>query len=75
MILTPAFRAAIVLVCSLFSLTAVHAQGQLYAPVLPKASKSLLLDITGSGSRLVAVGEHGHILFSDDAGANWEQAH
>ena len=40
----------------------------------PLASKSLLLDITKVGqSRLVAVGEHGHILLSSDA-INWQQA-
>jgi photosystem II stability/assembly factor-like uncharacterized protein len=38
------------------------------------ASKSLLLDITKIGdSKLVAVGEHGHIIFSSDA-VNWQQA-
>lgn len=39
-----------------------------------KVSKSLLLDIAKVGSRLVAVGERGHILFSDDAGKTWAQA-
>lgn len=38
------------------------------------ASKSLLLDITKVGlSKLVAVGEHGHIIMSSDA-INWQQA-
>jgi len=38
------------------------------------ASKSLLLDISPLGQeKLVAVGEHGHILFSSD-GENWQQA-
>jgi photosystem II stability/assembly factor-like uncharacterized protein len=38
------------------------------------ASKSLLLDITKVGlEKLVAVGEHGHILLSSDA-INWKQA-
>jgi len=38
------------------------------------ASKSLLLDITNVGlTKLVAVGEHGHILLSSDA-VNWQQA-
>ena len=38
------------------------------------ASKSLLLDINKVGlDKLVAVGEHGHILLSSDA-VNWQQA-
>jgi photosystem II stability/assembly factor-like uncharacterized protein len=35
---------------------------------------SLLTDITEAGDRLVAVGEYGHILFSDDGGKSWSQA-
>jgi photosystem II stability/assembly factor-like uncharacterized protein len=38
------------------------------------AATSLLLDGTAAGSRLVVVGERGHILFSDDRGATWTQA-
>lgn len=37
-------------------------------------SRSLLLDVTKVGKRLVAVGERGHILFSDDTGLSWHQA-
>jgi len=39
-----------------------------------KASSSLLLDIARAGDRLVAVGQYGHIIFSDDNGENWTQA-
>jgi len=39
-----------------------------------KASKSLLLDVVHAGNRLVAVGDRGHILFSDDQGGHWTQA-
>ncbi len=39
-----------------------------------KASRSLLLDITQAGTRLVAVGDRGHILISNDQGATWQQA-
>ena len=40
----------------------------------PLASKSLLLDISPIGqNKLVAVGQHGHILLSTD-GENWQQA-
>jgi photosystem II stability/assembly factor-like uncharacterized protein len=37
------------------------------------ADQSLLLDITHAGNRLVAVGERGHVLLSDDKGASWRQ--
>ncbi|WP_165839991.1 WD40/YVTN/BNR-like repeat-containing protein [Motiliproteus coralliicola] len=38
------------------------------------ASQSLLLDIVNRSGRLIAVGERGHILFSDDQGLSWRQA-
>jgi photosystem II stability/assembly factor-like uncharacterized protein len=38
------------------------------------ASRSLSIDIAGAGSRLVAVGERGHILTSDDQGLSWSQS-
>src|SRR5688572_2635761 len=40
----------------------------------PLAAQSLLLDLASAGNRLVAVGEHGHVLLSDDSGATWRQA-
>ena len=39
-----------------------------------RAHKGLLLDITLAGNRLVAVGAHGHIVYSDDSGQSWAQA-
>ena len=36
--------------------------------------KSLLLDGAFAGSRLVVVGERGHVLLSDDGGLKWRQA-
>jgi photosystem II stability/assembly factor-like uncharacterized protein len=39
-----------------------------------RAHKGLLLDVTLTGSRLVAVGAHGHVVYSDDSGKNWSQA-
>jgi len=39
----------------------------------PLAAKSLLLDITRAGERLVAVGDRGHVLLSDDDGRTWRQ--
>ena len=45
------------------------------ATVAPKAATSLLLDVARlSNKRLIAVGERGHILLSDDEGAHWNQA-
>jgi len=45
-----------------------------YAPVVPKALKSTLIDVEQAGSRLVAVGERGHVLYSDDSAESWQQA-
>ena len=45
-----------------------------YAPIMPLASRSLLLDISAAGDRAVIAGERGHILYSDDAGNSWQQA-
>jgi photosystem II stability/assembly factor-like uncharacterized protein len=57
----------------LWSLTAQVA-AQPSAPIMPLATRSLLLDITLAGDRLVAAGERGHILYSDDNGDQWHQA-
>lgn len=40
----------------------------------PLASEALLLALVRAGSRLVAVGEHGVVLLSDDEGSAWRQA-
>lgn len=40
---------------------------------IDSAPQSLLLDVTWAGKRLVAVGERGHILLSDDNGQIWAQ--
>ena len=45
-----------------------------YSIESPKAAQSLAVDIALAGKRLVAVGERGHILYSDDSGRNWIQA-
>lgn len=39
-----------------------------------KASKSLLTDVAVAGQRLVAVGERGLVVYSDDQGKTWTQA-
>lgn len=38
------------------------------------AIKSWLVDVAAAGNRMVAVGQRGHILYSDDAGKTWRQA-
>ncbi len=38
------------------------------------AARSPLRDVARAGERLVAVGQRGHILYSDDAGKRWQQA-
>lgn len=43
------------------------------AEIMPKAVKSQLLGITMAGTRLVVVGNRGHILTSDDKGDSWTQ--
>ena len=45
-----------------------------YATESAKAAKSLILDVVHAGARLVAVGDRGHILYSDDQGKTWTQA-
>lgn len=51
----------------------VAAEDQGEAIIAPMAVRSLLLDVTAAGDRLVAVGDRGHVLISTDRGANWRQ--
>ena len=51
-----------------------HAQAEPAALQRPLAAKSVCLDLTRAGERLVAVGERGHVLLSDDQGKTWRQA-
>jgi len=39
-----------------------------------KAPYSMLLDVAAAGDRLVAVGDRGHVVYSDDDGYSWKQA-
>lgn len=38
------------------------------------ASRALVNGVAYAGARLVAVGQRGHVLYSDDDGAGWQQA-
>ncbi|MDN4547429.1 YCF48-related protein [Pseudomonas sp. C32] len=40
----------------------------------PQAKSAVLLDLARAGARLVAVGERGIVLLSDDNGVSWRQA-
>jgi photosystem II stability/assembly factor-like uncharacterized protein len=53
---------------------AASASDVVYSVESVKASKGLMLDVVHAGKRLVAVGDRGHILYSDDQGATWTQA-
>ncbi|MYM81872.1 glycosyl hydrolase [Duganella sp. FT50W] len=44
------------------------------ALVTPKALHAAMLTVAAAGQRLVAAGERGIVLYSDDAGATWRQA-
>jgi photosystem II stability/assembly factor-like uncharacterized protein len=45
-----------------------------YSEIAPLATQSLMLDAVLAGQRMVAVGERGHVLLSDDRGTSWRQA-
>lgn len=45
-----------------------------YATPSKLSSRDLLLDATMAGSRMIAVGEFGHVVYSDDGGKKWLQA-
>ena len=66
---------AAALCCGLF-LSAAGAKEILpeSGPVGQTARRVLLLDAAHLGSRIVAVGDRGYILYSDDQGASWSRA-
>lgn len=44
------------------------------AHISPLAPRALLTGLARAGQRVVAVGQRGHVLLSDDAGKTWQQA-
>lgn len=44
------------------------------ALISPQAARAVMLGLTRAGERLVAVGERGIVLYSDDNGIGWQQA-
>jgi photosystem II stability/assembly factor-like uncharacterized protein len=67
---------SIVFIMGLCSGPAVAFEDILFSPAIKsnQCRSSALLDVSRSGDRLVAVGERGHILFTDDTGSSWQQA-
>lgn len=73
-------RRAVVLV-SVFVAAFTGFAAKAAEPVAPAASipsaraaQSWLLDVARAGTRLVAVGDRGHVVLSDDQGKTWRQA-
>lgn len=64
------------LVCALPGAFAAPLPDVLNQPAIqgPQALRAVLQDVTRAGERLVAVGERGVVLLSDDNGAQWRQA-
>ncbi|TBR39416.1 MULTISPECIES: WD40/YVTN/BNR-like repeat-containing protein [Dyella] len=44
------------------------------ADMSPLAARGLLNDLAVAGQRMIAAGQRGHIVYSDDHGASWKQA-
>jgi photosystem II stability/assembly factor-like uncharacterized protein len=74
----PPLGAALVLAAALAGAGPAHAafQDPLDAPALRSAlaAQGLFTALARAGTRLVAVGQRGHILHSDDGGKTWTQA-
>lgn len=68
------FGALSLLTAAALPVQAESAPASVYSIVSQKARESLLTDVVLAGKRLVAVGDRGHILFSDDNGVSWTQA-
>lgn len=75
-LLVIAARARVLSIAAILLATAIAAPTSATAEqalLLPRASESLLLDVKLAGQRLVAAGERGHVLLSDDHGVGWRQ--
>jgi photosystem II stability/assembly factor-like uncharacterized protein len=68
-----ALRALLALVCVAPGLPAQEPPPRLAEPAR-LAAQSLLIALARAGDRLVAVGDRGIIVLSDDRGASWQQA-
>ena len=57
----------------MMGLITLNLSAQQVSEVMPLADEVLLLSVTETGDELVAVGERGHVLKSDDQGETWRQ--
>src|SRR5690606_23903310 len=82
--LRPISRSVVSLLMVLVPLAAAAEETRALAPApadplarpaasMPLAKDALVLDLARSGSRTIAVGERGHVLYSDD-GTTWTQS-
>ena len=60
----------------LFSVNSLAYKSPIEVPAIQSklASSTPLIGVAKAGKRIVAVGIHGHIVYSDDEGKNWTQA-
>ena len=72
----PLITTIVTLLCLVCPAPTAAANDLLSLPAIKSrlAQTSVLMDVFNTGERLVAVGERGHILLSDDDGTNWVQA-
>ncbi|MES2019351.1 MAG: YCF48-related protein [Pseudomonadota bacterium] len=70
------FAARALLVCALLYPALAPCADLLDTPAAPSAlaQHALINGLAHAGSRVVAVGQRGHILYSDNQGGNWSQA-
>lgn len=61
-------------VCAAVMAVSMGAHGQAVQDDVPVVSALTYLDVTRAGVRVVAVGDRGNILFSDDEGETWQVA-
>jgi photosystem II stability/assembly factor-like uncharacterized protein len=65
-------KAAVLLACAAVAPLSSALDGERPPPVVAiKPDRIILLDIDEAGERLVAVGERGFVLYSDDEGGTW----
>ena len=65
---------SVLLTVLLLAVTAT-ATGSVDTPARPQVLSSLMLDVTQAGPDLVAVGDRGYVLRSDDGGRSWWESH
>jgi photosystem II stability/assembly factor-like uncharacterized protein len=68
------WRVALVLPLGIVNAAPVSDALNTAAMQAPQAQRAVLLDLARAGTRLVAVGERGIVLLSDDNGVQWRQA-